>query len=188
MRSHQFSSPSASSDEELAGAIHVALHDVAAQAAGGRKRALQVDARAGAQIAQVAAAQRFRREVGGKTSGPRVQRGQADAVHRDARALRSYPQSPWGSAPSAARRPARGSRTSTVPNSSMIPVNIQVSFHGEFVGRNGMNGDAVHADGVRAPAPADAAGQRQRLQAAQNLGPVIEEDRDPPCRLRARSS
>ena len=39
-----------------------------------------------------------------------------------------------------------------------------------------MNRDAVHADGVGAPAPADASGQRQRFQAAQNLGAVIEKD------------
>ena len=42
--------------EEFAGAIDVALDDVAVQAAAGGERALQVDARAGAQVAQVAAA------------------------------------------------------------------------------------------------------------------------------------
>src|SRR5258707_1132979 len=65
---------------------------------------------------------------------------------------------------------------SMVPSSSIIPVNIDVSFDGELVGRNLVNGDVVQLDRVRAAAPADAAGQRQRFQAAENFGAVVEED------------
>src|SRR5205085_537179 len=70
----------------------------------------------------------------------------------------------------------RGAAASTVPSSSTIPVNIQISFDGEFVRRNLVNGDAVDADRVRPPPPPDAARQRERLQAAENLGPVVKED------------
>src|ERR1017187_7132452 len=65
---------------------------------------------------------------------------------------------------------------SSVPSSSMIPVNMDVSFHGEFIRRDGMNGDSLNVNGIDAPPPADPAGQRQSLQAAQNLGAVIEKD------------
>src|SRR5579871_5293127 len=67
-------------------------------------------------------------------------------------------------------------RDATVPSSSMIPVNIQVSFHRELVRRDLMNGDAMDADGVGAAAAPDAAGERQGLEAAKNFGAVIEED------------
>jgi hypothetical protein len=36
----------------------------------------------------------------------------------------------------------------TEPSSSIIPVNIEISFDGEFVGRNGMDGDVVDRNGV----------------------------------------
>src|ERR1019366_1214797 len=65
---------------------------------------------------------------------------------------------------------------SSVPSSSMIPVNMDVSCHGEFIRRSGMNGYPVNVNGVGAPAPADPAGQRQSFQTAQNLGAVIEKD------------
>jgi hypothetical protein len=45
-------------------------------------------------------------------------------------------------------------------------VNIKVSFDGEFVGRNGMDGDVVDSNGVRTAAPPDAAGEGQRFQPA----------------------
>jgi hypothetical protein len=48
----------------------------------------------------------------------------------------------------------------------MIPVNMDVSFHGEFIRRDGMDGDAVNVNGIDAPSPADPAGQRQSFQAA----------------------
>src|SRR5579871_4944572 len=44
-----------------------------------------------------------------------------------------------------------------VPASSTIPVNmstLQVSFHREFVGRNGMQRDAIELDGIPAMQPA----------------------------------
>src|SRR5215472_13244355 len=63
----------------------------------------------------------------------------------------------------------------TVPSSSMIPVNIQVSFHRELVRGDVMNGDAVDANGVGTAAAADAAGERQSFEAAENLGAVVEE-------------
>src|ERR1043166_9364822 len=69
----------------------------------------------------------------------------------------------------------RVSIAATVPSSSIIPVNIQVALHGEFVGRNRVHGDVVDADGVGPAAAADAAGERQGLEAAQNFWPVIEE-------------
>src|SRR5579871_869543 len=65
---------------------------------------------------------------------------------------------------------------STVPNSSTIPVNIEVPFYGELIGGNGVDGDFVNADRVGPPAPADSAGERQRFQAAQDLRAVVEED------------
>src|ERR1035437_1033998 len=64
----------------------------------------------------------------------------------------------------------------TVPSSSIIPVNIKVSFDGEFVGWNGMDGDVVDANGVGAAAPSDAAGEGERFHAAQNLGAVVKEN------------
>src|ERR1019366_4057140 len=64
----------------------------------------------------------------------------------------------------------------TVPSSSIIPVNIKVSFDGEFVGWNGMDGDVVDANGVGAAAPSDAAGEGERFHAAQNLGTVVKEN------------
>src|ERR1039457_6948708 len=64
----------------------------------------------------------------------------------------------------------------TAPSSSIIPVNIKVSFDGEFVGRNGMDGDVVDANGVGAAAASDAAGEGEGFQAAQNFGAVVEED------------
>src|ERR1019366_9384248 len=64
----------------------------------------------------------------------------------------------------------------TVPSSSIIPVNIKVSFDGEFVGRNGMDGDVVDANGVGAAAAAGAAGEGEGFQAAQNFGAVVEEN------------
>ena len=106
-RSHQFSSPSGSEREELARAVHVALHDVAAQTAGGRKRALQVHARARAQVAQVAAAQGFGRHVGGERIGPRIHRREAHAVHRDAGAHRHVSRSPSAAHPQARAGRAR---------------------------------------------------------------------------------
>src|ERR1035438_7643225 len=66
--------------------------------------------------------------------------------------------------------------SSTVPSSSIIPVNIHVPFQSEFVWRNLVYGDAMDADRVRPAPPADAPRQRQRLEASQDLGPVVEED------------
>src|ERR1039457_3129681 len=63
---------------------------------------------------------------------------------------------------------------SSVPSSSMIPVNMDVSFDGEFIRRDGMDGDPVNVNGVGASPPADPAGQRQSFQAAQDLGAVIK--------------
>src|SRR5579863_5904192 len=62
---------------------------------------------------------------------------------------------------------SRDPAVSTVPNSSMIPVNI--ALHGEFVGRDRVNGHIVDANGVRPPPASDAARQRQGFQAAQNF-------------------
>src|ERR1035438_3421013 len=76
----------------------------------------------------------------------------------------------------AQRMERREPAAATVPSSSIIPVNIKVSFDGEFVGRNGMDGDVVDPNGVRTAAPPDAAGEGQRFQAAQNLGAVVEEN------------
>src|ERR1039458_817530 len=64
----------------------------------------------------------------------------------------------------------------TAPSSSIIPVNIKVSFDGELVGRNGMDGDVVDANGVGAAAASDAAGEGEGFQAAQNFWAVVEED------------
>src|ERR1017187_1967355 len=64
----------------------------------------------------------------------------------------------------------------TAPSSSIIPVNIKVSFDGEFIRRNGMDGDVVDANGVGTAPASDAAGQGQGFQAAQNLGAVVEEN------------
>src|SRR5579872_5537789 len=74
------------------------------------------------------------------------------------------------------RTASRGPAVSTVPSSSIIPVNIQVAFHGEFVRRYRMNRHIPDPNGVRPAPPPDAARQRQRLQSAQNLRPVVEED------------
>src|SRR5262245_16228366 len=69
----------------------------------------------------------------------------------------------------------RALAVSTVPSSSMIPVNIEVSFDGKFVGRDGMDGNASDHDGILTAAPADTARQRQRLESAEDLRTVIEE-------------
>src|SRR5258706_10125491 len=75
-----------------------------------------------------------------------------------------------------ARTRRRAPAVSTVPSSSMIPVNIHVSFHCEFVRRDRVNGDAANADGVGPATTADTAGQRKGFETAQNLRPVIEKD------------
>src|SRR5260370_11637343 len=64
------------------------------------------------------------------------------------------------------RTERRVSAVITVPSSSIIPVNIKVSFNSEFVGRNGMDGDVVDANGVGTAGPADAAGEREGFHAA----------------------
>ena len=151
--------------QEFAGAIDVALDDVAAEAAAGGKGALQIDARTGAQVAQIAAPEGLRGEIGGEGIGPQIDGGKTDAVDGDAGALGRCPPSTVAQR-TLKRAPLRGCVASTVPSSSIIPVNIEVSFHGEFVRRNGMDGDVVYADGVGAAAPSDAAGQRQGFQAA----------------------
>src|ERR1035437_2909898 len=74
------------------------------------------------------------------------------------------------------RTERRDPALTTVPSSSIIPVNIKVSFDGEFVGRNGMDGDVVDANGVGAAAPSDATGEGEGFQAAQNLGAVVKEN------------
>src|SRR5450759_35592 len=74
------------------------------------------------------------------------------------------------------RDPAVAPVVTTAPSSSIIPVNIKVSFDGEFVGWNGMDGDVVDENGVGAAAPSDAAGEGERFHAAQNLGAVVEEN------------
>src|SRR5579863_9351072 len=63
------------------------LHDMTGEARRGRNRALQVDARAGGQVAQVGERQCFGSEVGGEGIRREIERGEADAVHRDARSL-----------------------------------------------------------------------------------------------------
>ena len=78
-----------------------------------------------------------RRSVSGARSaekrvGAQVDRGQADAVHGDAGALGQVAAAPSSSG----RAGAVAADHSTVPSSSMIPVNIQVSFDGELVRRN----------------------------------------------------
>src|SRR5439155_13547457 len=67
-------------------------------------------------------------------------------------------------------------QASRVQFGRVLPVNIDVSFDGELVGRNGVHGDVMETDRVRTASSPDSAGERQRLQAAQNLGSVIEED------------
>src|ERR1035438_9549010 len=74
------------------------------------------------------------------------------------------------------RMEGRAPAVITAPSASIIPVNIEISFDGEFVGWNRMDGDVVDANGVRAAAPSDAAGEGQRFHAAQNLGAVVEEN------------
>src|SRR5205807_3688469 len=64
----------------------------------------------------------------------------------------------------------------TVPSSSIIPVNIQVSFDREFIRRDRMDRQVVHANRIRASSSSDTTRERQRLQAAQDLGAVVEED------------
>src|SRR5579883_2333748 len=73
------------------------------------------------------------------------------------------------------RTRSRGAAASTVPSSSIIPVNIDVSFDRELVRRNRMHRHTVYTNRIRPPPPPDTAGQRQRLQPAQNLRSVIEE-------------
>src|ERR1039457_2578696 len=74
------------------------------------------------------------------------------------------------------RMERRDPLVTTTPSSSIIPVNIKVSFDGEFVGRNGMDGDVVDANGVGAAAPSDAAGEGEGFHAAQDFGAVVEEN------------
>src|SRR5215472_14544240 len=65
------------------------------------------------------------------------------------------------------------------PTSSTIPVNtslLHVSFHGELVGRNGVQPHAVELDGIapmQAPGPT---GDGKRPQSAQNLRRVVKEN------------
>src|SRR5579859_1913828 len=67
----------------------------------------------------------------------------------------------------------RRSTAATVPNSSMIPVNI--GLHGELVRSNVVQSQVAHADSVGAAPSSGAAGHRQRLRSSQDLGAVVEE-------------
>src|SRR5690242_5736635 len=51
---------------KFAGAVYVALHDVAAEASGRRERPLEVDTRSGCQFTEVRALQGFGRKIGGE--------------------------------------------------------------------------------------------------------------------------
>src|SRR4030088_159918 len=66
------------------------------------------------------------------------------------------------------RTARRDPAVTTVPSSSMIPVNIYIPFHRKFIGRDLVDGDLMHPDRVRAAPSSDAAGERQRFEAAQN--------------------
>src|ERR1700677_4075541 len=71
----------------------------------------------------------------------------------------------------------------TAPTSSTMPVNIyfstlfrDVTFDGEFVGRDGMEPHAMQLNGVCATQPSGSTGHRKRLQAAQKFRGGKEED------------
>src|SRR6185436_8395987 len=74
----------------------------------------------------------------------------------------------------------RGSSTSTVPSSSMIPVNIlsvslarEPGFDGEFVGRDRVEFDFAELNRFGAAASAGATRHGQRFQSAQNFRRVV---------------
>ncbi len=73
--------------EEAPARIDVALHDVAAEACGGRDGAFEVDGRACAQGAERRALQGLARAVRRERVAPHVERGEADAVDGDGVAL-----------------------------------------------------------------------------------------------------
>src|SRR6186997_2972543 len=60
---------------------------MSAEPSGGGQRAFEVYLRSGAQAAEVAAAERLRREVRREAIPTETSRGETHAVHRDARAL-----------------------------------------------------------------------------------------------------
>ena len=62
-----------------AGAVDVALHDVAAERAAGGGGQFEVDACAGSERAERSAVERFLREIGVEVGGVGVERGEADA-------------------------------------------------------------------------------------------------------------
>ena len=70
--------------EEFAGAIDVALDHVAAEATAGGEGPFEVEAGAGAEVAEVGPGERFGGEVGGEGAGQEIDGGEADAVDGDA--------------------------------------------------------------------------------------------------------
>src|ERR1035437_3901211 len=175
MRSHQFSSPSDSipRNSPVPSTWPCTMWPLRRPVgASGRSRFTREPARNAARL--------LRRSVSGARSAWKASGRKSTAVRHtpftamlapSVRSWRTVPQRTLSRAPA-----ARVSTDSTVPNSSTIPVNIPVSFHRKFIRRDGMQGHVVNADSVGAPAPPDAAGQRQRFQAAQNLGTVVKED------------
>jgi hypothetical protein len=68
---------------DAAGAVDVALHDVAAEPVRDAHRPLQVDRAAGPDVAERAAAQRLGHDVGGEGVVRAADHGEAHAVDRD---------------------------------------------------------------------------------------------------------
>src|SRR5215471_9044461 len=173
-RSHQLSSPRASSDTNspVPSTWPCTMWPLSRPVgASGRSRLTRAPARSAPKL--------LRRRVSGATSAEN-ESGRTSTAVRQTPLTAMLTPSLASESTVAQRTPrrapaARLSIAATVPSSSIIPVNIEVTLHGELVGRNGMHRHAPHLDRVRATTPTDSAGQRQGLQPAQNLGSVIEE-------------
>src|SRR5689334_15896344 len=175
MRSHQFSSPSASSDKNspVPSTCPCTMWPLSRPVGdSGLSRLTREPARRSPRL--------LRRKVSGARSAENESGRRSTAVRQtpltamlapSVMSFMTVEQRTFRRAPA-----ERVCTDSTAPNSSIIPVNIQVSFHGELVRRNVVNGDALYADGVHASPPSDSARQRQSFQPTQNLRAVIKED------------
>src|SRR5579883_565608 len=168
-RSHQFSSPSASSERNspVPSTCPCTICPLKRPAGeSGRSRFTRAPGRSAPRL--------LRRSVSGATSAAKESDRRSTAVRHTPLTAMLAP-SALPSSTVEQRKRSRGAAASTVPSSSIIPVNIDVRFPRELVRRNRMHRHAVYTDRIRPPPPPDSPRERQRLQPAQDLRAVVKE-------------
>ena len=109
---------------KYAGAIDVALNDVAAEGAAGGGRQFEIDPGAGSERAERSAVEGLLGEVGVKVSGVRIEGGETDAGNAERVTFAQAGGDP-GASTVMRRTPPRSVRLTRVPVCSMMPVNME---------------------------------------------------------------